>query len=101
MVLEGATTARAFETHVEHLLVPRSQAGAGGGDGQPRSSQAKEGKGVDRRGELRAHVPAALLPGPKPDRGSFLEDLKHILRNIGARGKEALIEAMGRALWEL
>jgi hypothetical protein len=47
---------------------------------------------------LRAHLLAALLSRSQPDRGSPLEGLKHILRKIGARTKEALIEAMGRAL---
>src|SRR3712207_2413518 len=49
---------------------PRS----GRGDGQPRSTPAKEGKGAHRREGLRAHLSASVLSGPQPDRRSPLED---------------------------
>src|SRR5918998_35189 len=48
---------------------------------------------------MRAHLPATLLPRPpQPHRGSLREDKAHPLRKMCARAKEALIEAMGRAL---
>ena len=46
---------------------------------------------------MRARLPATLLSGSQPHRGSFSK-VKHILRKVGAHTKEALIEAMGRAL---
>jgi hypothetical protein len=47
---------------------------------------------------MRAHLLATLLSGSQSDRGSPLEGVKHILRKVGARTKETLIEAMGLAL---
>jgi transposase len=43
------------------------------------------------------------LPPYSPDFNPIEEafsKVKHILRKIGAHGKDTLIEAMGRALWE-
>jgi transposase len=40
-------------------------------------------------------LPAAALPGPQNPIEEAFAKLKHILRKIGARGKETLIEAMG------
>ena len=68
------------------------------GDGQPRSSQTKESERVDRGARMRSHLP---LPSYSPDLNPIeqaLSKIKHILRKIGARTKELLIEAMGRAL---
>ena len=47
---------------------------------------------------MRAHLLATLLSGSQPDREEALSKVKHILRKVGARTKEALIDAMGRAL---
>jgi hypothetical protein len=41
LAVEGATTARVFETYVERVLPPRC-AGAGGGDGRPHGPQGRE-----------------------------------------------------------
>jgi hypothetical protein len=60
--------------------------------------QAKEGKGAHRGEGLRAHLLASLLSRSQPPIEEALSKIKHILRKIGARTKEALIEAMGRAL---
>ena len=70
-------------------------------DGQPRRPPAEEGKGTDRGEGMGAFVSAGLLCAYSADLNPIEEafsKVKHILRKIGARGKEALIEAMGRAL---
>ena len=46
---------------------------------------------------MRAVVPAFLLAGPQPDRGSPLEGQAHP-KEVGARTEETMIEAMGLAL---
>ena len=49
MAVEGATTAGVFETYVRGALAgPCPAARSSCGDGQPRSSQAKEGEGTHR-----------------------------------------------------
>jgi hypothetical protein len=47
---------------------------------------------------MRAHLPAVLLPGSQPHRRSPLEGQAHPKEDRRARTKEALIEALGRAL---
>jgi transposase len=64
-------------------------------DKTPRGSQAKKGKGT-RRGARGCEL--LYLPPYSPDLNPIEEALskvKHILRKVGARTKEALIEAMG------
>jgi hypothetical protein len=68
------------------------------GDGQPRSTPAKEG--VRELIEWR-DCELIYLPSYSPNFNPIeqaLSKIKHLLRKIGARTKEALIEAMGRAL---
>jgi len=102
MAVQGATTARVFETYVERLL-ERLLA--------PALKPAQEVVVMDKLG---AHRPKRIkelieqrgcelvyLPSYSPDLNPIEEALakiKHILRKIGARTKDALIEAMGRAL---
>ena len=52
-------------------------------DRASRHTGPEEGKGVDRGEGLRAHL---------------YDFVKHLLRKIGARTKESLVEAMDRAL---
>jgi transposase len=97
MILEGSTTAAAFEIYVEQLLVP--------------SLHARHIVVMDN---LRAHkgeqVPQAIeakgcqvlfLPGYSPDFSPIEETfskLKSYLRRTGARTREALEEAICQAL---
>jgi transposase len=99
MAVEGATTARVFGTYVERLLAPALHSlvrlcGDGQRLGAHRPRRVREL--IEERGcEL------IYLPPYSPDLNPIEEALskvKHILRKIGARTKEALIEAMGRAL---
>ena len=97
MAVEGASTARVFETYVEHLLAPALRRG---------QVVVMDNLGAHRPKRIRALIEARgceliYLPPYSPDLNPIEEALskvKHILRKIGARTKEALIEAMGRAL---
>jgi len=97
MAVEGATTKEVFETYVEHLLVPALRPGQlvvmdNLGAHRPRKVREL----IERRGCELLYLPP-YSPGLNPIEEAFSK-VKHILRKIGARGKEALIEAMGRAL---
>jgi transposase len=97
MAVEGATTARVFETYVEQLLAPTLKPGQVvvmdnlGAHRPKRVRELIEGRGCE----------LIYLPPYSPDLNPIEEALskvKHLLRKIAARTKEALIEAMGRAL---
>ena len=97
MAVEGATTARVFETYVERLLAPALEPGQVvvmdnlGAHRPKRVRELIEGRGCE----------LVYLPAYSPDLNPIeeaLSKIKHLLRRIGARTKEALVEAMGRAL---
>ena len=97
LAVEGSTTRGAFETYLERLLAPSLRPGQvvvmdnlsshkGG-----RVRELIEGKGCE----------LVYLPPYSPDLNPIEEafaKLKALLRKAGARTREALIEAMGRAL---
>ena len=97
MAVEGATTSRVFETYVERLLAPALKAG---------EVVVMDNLGAHRPKRVRELIEAMgceliYPPSYSPDLNLIeeaLSKIKHILRNIGARTKEALVEAMGRAL---
>jgi transposase len=97
MAVEGATTSRVFEAYVERLLAPTLK---------PGQVVVMDNLGAHRPKRVRELIEAMVceliyLPSYSPDLNPIeeaLSKIKHILRNIGARTKEALIEAMGRAL---
>jgi transposase len=97
MAVEGATTKEVFETYVEHFLSPTLRSG---------QLVVMDNLGAHRPKRIRELIEERdcellYLPPYSPDFNPIEEafsKLKHILRKIGARGKEALIEAMGRAL---
>ena len=97
MAVEGATTARVFETYVEKVLVPSLKPGQIvvmdnlGAHRPKRVRELIEGRGCE----------LLCLPSYSPDLNPIeeaLSKIKHILRKIAARTKETLIEAIGRAL---
>jgi transposase len=97
MAVEGATDKEVFEAFVEHFLVLALRPGqlvVMDDLGAHRSKRVRgsiEGKGCE----------LVYLPPYSPDLNPIEEafsKVKHILGKIGARTKEALIEAMGRAL---
>ncbi len=97
MAVEGATTARVFETYAEHLLAPTLK---------PGQVVVMDNLGAHRPKRIRELIEARgcellYLPPYSPDLNPIEEALskvKRILRKIAARTREALIEAMGRAL---
>jgi transposase len=97
MAVEGATTSRVFETYVERVLAPALR---------PGEVVVMDNLGAHRPKRVRELIEAMgceliYLPSYSPDLNPIeeaLSKIKHILRNIGARTKEALVEAMGRAL---
>jgi len=97
MAVEGATTARVFETYVDRLLAPVLK---------PGQVVVTDNLGAHRTRRVRELIEARgcellYLPPYSPDFNPIEEafsKVKHILRKIGARTKEALIGAIGRAL---
>ena len=97
MAVEGATTSRVFETYVERALAPALMPGQVVvmdklGAHRPRRIREL----IEARGCELVYLPSYSLD-LNPIEEAFAK-VKHILRKIGGRTKEALIEAMGRAL---
>jgi transposase len=97
LAAEGATDAAVFEAYMERILLPAL------GPGQV---VVMDNLGAHRPKSIRELIEQQgceliYLPPYSPDLNPIEEALskvKHILRKIAARTKEALIEAMGRAL---
>jgi transposase len=97
LAVEGATTSRVFGTYVERLLAPTLR---------PGQVVVMDNLGAHRPRRVRELIEARgceliYLPPYSPDLNPIEEALskvKHILRKVAARTKEALIEAMGQAL---
>jgi transposase len=97
LTVEGSTTARVFETYLEKVLLPSLRAGQ-----------------IVVMDNLSAHRPKRIrelieqhgcellyLPAYSPDYNPIEEafaKIKHLLSKATARGKEALVEAIGAAL---
>jgi transposase len=97
LALEGLTTREVFETYLERLLAPSLEPGQvvvmynlSSHKGE-RVRELIEGKGC----ELLYQPPYS--PDLNPIEEAFAR-VKALLRKAGARTREALIEAMGRAL---
>src|SRR5215204_1706877 len=97
MSVEGATDALAFETYVEHVLAPSHSEGQVvvldklGAHRTDRVRELIEGRSAD----------VVLLPSYSPDMNPIEEafsKIKHLVRKAGARMREELVEAIGRAL---
>jgi len=97
MTVEGATDSLAFEAYVEHFLAPslcEGQVVVLDGLGAHRTQKVEElieGSGAD----------LVFLPSYSPDLNPIEEafsKIKHLVRKVGARTREALVEAMARAL---
>jgi transposase len=97
MSVEGATDTQAFEAYVEHLLAPSLCEG---------QVVVLDGLGAHRPQRIRELIEAkgadlVLLPSYSPDLNPIEEafsKIKHLVRKEGARVREALVEAIGRAL---
>jgi hypothetical protein len=76
----------------------RPATGSARGDGRPRSPQAKEGERTDRgAGCCELPYPPPYSPDLNPVEEAFSKVERMLRKKIGARGKEAPMEAMGRA----
>ncbi len=97
MTVEGATDALAFEAYVEHFLAPTLEKG---------QVVVLDGLGAHRTEKVRELVEArgadlVFLPSYSPDLNPIEEafsKIKALVRKEGARVREALVEAIGRAL---
>jgi transposase len=97
MCVEGATDARAFEVYIEHFLAPTLSEGqvvVMDNLGAHRPKRIREL--IEARGAELVFVPS-YSPDLNPIEQAFSK-IKHILRKLGARTHEALLEAMEKAL---
>jgi transposase len=97
LAVEGATTARVFETYVEKVLVPRLPAGqivVMDNLGAHRPERIREL--IEQRGCELLYLPA-YSPEYNPIEEAFAK-IKNLLRKTAARSKEALVETIGAAL---
>ena len=97
MSVEGGTDALAFETYVEHFLAPSLREG---------QVVVLDGLGAHRTDRVEELIEArgaelVFLPSYSPDLNPIEEafsKIKQLVRKEGARAREALVEAIGRAL---
>jgi transposase len=97
MTVEGATDAKAFEAYVEHFLAPTLAKG---------QVVVLDGLGAHRPQRIRELIEARgadllFLPSYSPDLNPIEEafsKIKALVRKEGARVRETLVEAIGRAL---
>jgi transposase len=97
MTIQGATDAKAFEVYIEHFLAPTLSEGQVVvldqlGAHRPRRIREL----IEERG-----AELVFLPSYSPDLNPIEEafsKIKNILRKLGARTHEALLEAMSEAL---
>jgi transposase len=100
MCVEGATDARVFEVYVEHFLAPTLSEGqvvVMDNLGAHRPKRIREL--IEARGAELVFVPS-YSPDLNPIEQAFSK-IKNILRKLGGRTHEALLEAMEEALWKI
>jgi transposase len=98
MTLEGATDALAFEAYVEHFLAPSLREGQVvvlDGLGAHRTEKVREL--IEARGTDLVFLPS-YSPDLNPIEEAFCSKIKQLVRKEGARVREVLVEAIGRAL---
>jgi len=100
LAVQGATTARLFETYVEKVLAPglcEGQVVVMDNLGAHRPKRVKDL--IEARKARSCEL--LYLPSYSPDYNPIEEafaKIKHLLREASARSKKALLEAMGLAL---
>jgi transposase len=97
LAVEGATTARVFETYVRKVLAPSLKEGqvvVMDNLGAHRPKRVREL--IEQRGCQLIYLPS-YSPEYNPIEEAFAK-IKNLLRKAAARSKEALIEAIGTAL---
>jgi transposase len=97
LAVEGSTTREVFEVYLEHLLAPALRPGqVVVMDNLSAHKGGRVRKLVEERGCELVYLPP-YSPDLDPIEEAFAK-LKALLRRAGARTREALVEAMGRAL---
>ncbi len=97
LAVEGAATKVVFETYVERVLAPSLRAGqVVVMDNLAAHKGEKVKEVIESKGCELIYLPA-YSPDLNPIEEAFSK-VKHLLKKIGARGKEALIEALGAAI---
>ena len=98
--VEATTTAMIFETYVEKVLILNLQSGqvvVVDNLSAHKSERAKEL--IEERGcQLLLYLPAYSSPEFNPIEEAFSK-IKSALRKAQARNREALVEALGVAIW--
>lgn len=97
VAIEGATDAEVFEAYVDRFLAPSLSEG---------QAVVMDGLGAHRTGKVRELIEAkganlVFLPSYSPDLNPIEEafsKIKAIVRKVGARTREALVEALAQAL---
>ena len=100
MCVEGATDSEVFEIYVEHFLAAKLREGQVvvlDGLGAHRPKRVREL--IEQRGAELVFLPS-YSPDLNPIEQAFSK-IKNILRKVGARSHEALVEAMSGALSEV
>ena len=100
MCVEGATDARVFELYVEHFLAPTLSEG---------QVVVMDNLGAHRPNRIRELIEArgaelVFMPSYSPDLNPIeqaFSKIKNMLRKLGGRTHEALLEAMEEALWKI
>jgi len=98
MTVEGTTDTEVFETYVEHFLAPSLSEG--------QVVVVMDKLGAHRTGRVRELIESrgsdlVFLPSYSPDLNPIEEafsKIKALLRKVGARTREALVEGMAEAL---
>jgi len=97
MAVEGSTNKEVFEVYVEHFLAPTLKEGqVVVMDNLSAHKGARARKLIEERGCQLLYLPP-YSPDLNPIEEAFSK-VKRLLRVIGARTKEALVEAIGKAL---
>jgi transposase len=97
MAVEGATTARVFETYLQKVHAPSLEEGqvvVMDNLGAHRPKRVREL--IEQRGCELLYLPA-YSPDYNPIEEAFAK-IKNLLRRVAARSKETLLEAIGAAL---
>ena len=95
--VEGSTDREVFEAYMEHTLAPTLEAGQIViMDNLPAHKPTRVRELIEKRGCELIYLPA-YSPDFNPIEEAFAK-IKGILRRVGARTKDALVEAFGEAL---
>ncbi len=97
MAVEGSTNREVFEAYVEHALAPTLQAGQlVVMDNLPAHKPARVRELIEERGCELIYLPS-YSPDFNPIEEAFSK-IKAMVRQAGARTREALVEVLGEAL---